>query len=408
MHNRWLIVLASALSHMVGQGAINVFAGGVFIGPVAAGLGIGRGVMSSAIGLSSIMTALTVPILGRLVDRFGVRPILLVSIIAFALATAALSQLQLFLLFPLFAMSGICGAAQTATPYSKVVVGWFDRERGLALGLMLIGVGLGGILAPQLAALLIGGFGWRTAYAGMGIAIVLVAFIPTALFIRENPRTMGGAEGMLPPGMTFREATSCWQYWFLVAAFFLSSIGINGLIIHVVPLLTDRGLAVGAATAILSASGIAGIISRVLCGYLMDKIFAPYVGIGFLLLPMLGVALFASGLGGYAPLLGMICVGAGLGAEIDLMSFLIGRYFGLRAFGALHGLMFTGFLLGQAGGASVLGWSQQLLGSYLPGFALLEILFVLGCILLALLGPYRYPAASDSRAALSPVLKAAV
>src|ERR1043165_2312674 len=81
MTNRWLIVLASALSHMVGQGAINVFAGGVFIAPIAMELGIGRGVMSSAFGLSSIMTAVTVPILGRLIDRFGVRTILLPSIV---------------------------------------------------------------------------------------------------------------------------------------------------------------------------------------------------------------------------------------------------------------------------------------------------------------------------------------
>ena len=410
MTNRWLVVLASAISHMVGQGAINVFAAGVFIAPVAMELGIGRGVMSSAFGLSSIMTAVTVPILGRLIDRFGVRSILLPSIVAFALATAALSQLQLAFLFPLFALSGICGAAQTATPYSKVVVGWFDRERGLALGLMLVGVGLGGILAPQLAAFLIGRLGWREAYLGMGVAIMLIAFVPTALFIRENPKAKSDANAAPMPGVLFREALSSRSYWFLVIAFFLGSIGINAMIIHVVPILTDRGMTVGAAAAILSAGGIAGIVARVICGYLMDRLFAPYVGIGFMILPMLGIVLFASGFSGSALLLGMICIGAGLGAEIDLMSFLIARYFGVRAFGALHGLMFTGFLFGQAAGGSLLGWSQQVLGSYGPGFALLEVFFVLACVLLALLGPYRYPASGgdgDITAAAMPVRLAA-
>ena len=348
--------------------------------------------MSSALGLSSIMTALSVPVVGRLCDRYGVRPVLLVSIVAFALATAALSQAEPFLLFPLYAISGVCGAAQTATPYSKVVVGWFDRMRGLALGIMLIGVGLGGIVAPQLAVFLIGRFGWRLAYAGMGVAIFLIAFVPTALFIHECHAPGSGKGAPALSGMTLDEAASISrQFWFLLIAFFLASIGINAMIIHVVPLLVDRGFAPAAATAVLSVSGLAGIVSRVICGFLMDRFFAPYVGVGFLILPMLGVAIFASGLGGYGPLLGMICIGAGLGAEVDLMSFLIGRYFGLRSFGVLHGLMFSGFLLGQAGGAQLLGWTQQLLGTYLPGLAVLELCFLVACFLLALLGPYRYP-----------------
>ncbi len=380
------------MSHMVGQGAINIFAAGVFIGPVTMELGIGRGIMSSAIGLSSIMTALTVPLLGRYMDRAGVRPPLLISIVAFALATALLSQLQPALLFPLFAISGICGAAQTATPYSKVVVGWFDRERGLALGIMLVGVGLGGVLAPQLAGFLVREFGWRMGYAGLGVAILLVAFVPTAIFIRERERIEDGRKLELP-GLMLREAMwGSHLFWFLIAAFFLASVGVNGIIIHVVPMLTDRGMPPAAAVAILSTSGIAGILSRILCGYLMDKFHAPYVGIAFFLLPIIGIALFASGWESPAPLIGMIGIGAGLGAEIDLMSFLIGRYFGLRAFGALHGMIFSAFLFGQAGGASVLGWSQQLLGSYFPGLMVLEIFFVIACLLLASLGPYRYPA----------------
>ena len=406
MHNRWLIVLASALALSGGQGAINVFAGGLFIGPLTQDLGVGRGVLSSAIGMSSMMTALASPFVGRLADRYGARATLLVSIVAFALATAALSQLQTALLFPLFALSGLCGAGQTATPYAKVVVGWFDRERGLAIGVTLIGVGLGTVLAPPLAAYLIGQFGWRSAYAGMGVAIFLVAFVPTALFIREREATARGRANPDLPGIAFADAVShSRQYWLLVAAFFLSSLGINGILIHVVPLLTDRGMSVQAATGIVSASGLAAIVSRLICGYLIDRMFAPFVGIAFLVIPIAGVAVFASGLGGCAPLLAGICVGAGLGAEVDLMSFLIGRYFGLRAFGSLHGLMFSAFLLGQAGGAS--GWSQELLGSYTPGFAVLEIAFVIACALFAFLGPYRYPPGHDEPAAASAALREA-
>lgn len=73
------------------------------------------------------------------------------------------------------------------------------------------------------------------------------------------------------------------------------------------------------------------------------------------------------------------------------MSFLITRYFGIRAFGALHGLMFSIFVLGNAAGAGALGWSFQLLKSYGPVFTAFEVLLVIACVLLATLGPYRYP-----------------
>jgi MFS family permease len=240
------------------------------------------------------------------------------------------------------------------------------------------------------------------AYAGLGVAILLIAFVPTTLFVRERERTDHRGKAELP-GLSLRDAMrGSHLFWFLMAAFFLASVGINGIIIHVVPILTDRGMPPAAAVAILSVSGIAGMLSRIVCGYVMDRFHAPYVGIGFFLMPMIGIALFATGWGGAAPLIGMIGIGMGLGAEIDLMSFLIGRYFGLRAFGALHGLIFSAFLFGQAGGASVLGWSQQLLGSYLPGFMALEVFFAVSCALLAGLGPYRFPARETAEADLTP------
>jgi len=90
LRNRWWIVVASILSLIVGQGSINVFAAGIFLKPVAAELGFGRGSISTAIGLSNVVTALALPFFGRLVDRYGVRPMLLWSIALFALATAAL------------------------------------------------------------------------------------------------------------------------------------------------------------------------------------------------------------------------------------------------------------------------------------------------------------------------------
>lgn len=396
--NRWWIVVAAMLSLIVGQGSINVFAAGVFLKPVAAELGFGRGAISTAIGLSSLVTALALPFFGRLVDRYGVRPMLLSSITLFALATAALALLtpSTTVLILLFAISGIMGVGQTPTPYSKVITAWFDRQRGLALGLALAGVGLGTIIIPQLSNALVANFGWRIGYVGLGIAIFVLAFLPVALFVREPaPRSADRHAAAVAQGISFSEAIRNRRYWATALVFFFAATTINGSIIHVVPLLTDRGIAPGVAAAALSAAGLALIGARIIAGYCLDKIFAPYIAVFFLLCPMAGIAILASGIAGSWPVVGTILLGMGIGAEIDILSFVVSRYFGIRFFGTLHGFGFALALIGNAAGASILGWFFQLAHSYTPGFVVFEILLAIACVLMMTLGPYRYPAALE-------------
>lgn len=396
--NRWWIVVAAVLGLIVGQGSINVFAAGIFLKPVAQELGFGRGEISTAIGLSSVVTALAMPFFGRLVDRRGVRPMLLWSITLFSLATAALALLTASstVLLLLFAISGLTGVGQTPTAYSKVITAWFDRQRGLALGIALAGVGLGTALIPQLANALVGNFGWRIGYVGLGITIFVLAFLPVAIFVREPARHGADRHSeAAAQGISFSEATRTWRYWAMTLTFFFAATTINGTIIHVVPLLTDRGIAAGVATAALSAAGIALIGGRIVAGYCLDKIFAPYIAVFFLLCPMAGIAVLASGVAGWGPVAGTILLGLGIGAEIDLLSFIISRYFGIRFFATLHGFCFALVLIGNAAGAIILGWFFQLAHSYTPGFVVFEILLAIACVLMMTLGPYRYPAAFE-------------
>ena len=109
---------------------------------------------------------------------------------------------------------------------------------------------------------------------------------------------------------------------------------------------------------------------------------------------MVGIAILATGIAN--PVVGTILLGLGIGAEIDLMSFIISRYFGIRFFGALHGFMFAPVLLGNAVGASVLGWCFQLAHTYTPGFAIFEVLLAIACVLIMTLGGYRYPAMPET------------
>jgi MFS family permease len=394
LRNRWWIVLASALALIVGQGPINVFAAGVFLKPVAADLGFGRGDISTAIAICNIMTAIAAPFFGRSLDVYGVRRPLLLSIALFALSTAAMALLQpsYVVLFALYGIAGLVGIGQNPTAYSKVIASRFDSNRGLAMGLALAGVGLGTALMPVLSNFLIGKYGWQLGYVGLGTLIILLAFIPVALWLPEPTVDKTGDKTAALVGLTFSEAVRTAKYWAMAISFFIAATAINGSLVHVVPLLTDRGIPVGAAVSTVAGAGLALIVGRVIAGYVMDYVFAPYVALVFLGGPMLGMAILASNPEFVSPLVGTILLGLGIGAEIDLMSFLISRYFGIRAFGALHGLMFSIFALGNAAGAAAMGWSFQVLRSYGPAFAVFEVILFVACVLLATLGPYRYPA----------------
>ena len=306
--NRWWVVFATVCALVVGAGPINVFTFGVFLKPITENLGVGRGVFSSALTLHGLIAAVALPVIGWLVDRWGARRILLPGIFIYALATASYALIQaspLVLTFLIFAATGFFGGVGSPIPYAAVIAEWFDRQRGLALGIGMAGVGLGVALMPQLAAALIAAFGWRFAYVGLALAIVLVAYPPVVLFLREPPgfaarahRRQDPAVAALAPGATVGEALRSWVFWGLSIAFLLDVVAINGTLTHIVAVLTDRGIPLQAATATLSGSGLALILGRILSGWCLDRLWGPYVAIAFFVLPMIGIASLASGAGG--------------------------------------------------------------------------------------------------------------
>lgn len=401
--NRWWVVVASAMSLTVGAGSILLYASGVFIKPVSQELGIGRGVFSSAISLANIVQGLATPFFGRMLDRYGCRRALLPCILLFALLTASLAFMtpSLAFLMMLFALQGLFSTSQTPAGYSKMITSRFDRRRGLALGIALTGSGWGLILIPQFCRVLLQHFGWRGGYIGLGCVVLIFAFIPVALFFGETPEIKQAREMLaqnkaassdLLPGMTFSAGVRTSTFWAISAAIFLGIAVVNGMLMQLVPLLTDRGFPISKATGMMGFAGISLITGRVLAGYLVDRIFASYIAIFFLILPMIGVAIFASGFAGIWIVIGTILLGLSVGAEFDLLAFITGRYFGVRAFGALYGLGLLWASFANATGTGLMGWCYQLKHSYAPMFIVFEVMLVVAIILMARLGPYRYPA----------------
>src|SRR5262245_9429395 len=223
--SRWLVVAASLLGLLVGSGPVLIFSASVFLIPVTQELGITRGDLTAGVLLASFSTAISCPIVGWLLDRYGTRRVMIPGIILYAVVVACFGfmQTQPAYLIPLiFAAVGFVGGVQTPIPYAAVVAQWFDRNRGLALGIATAGVGLGTALLPPFLQVLIGAFGWRHAYYGLAITILVLGWLPVALFVREPPNLTRAAarnrsEDLTAslPGKTVGEAVRGWPFWAL-------------------------------------------------------------------------------------------------------------------------------------------------------------------------------------------------
>lgn len=413
--NRWWVVFASICGLLVGAGAINVFAFGVFLKPVTQDLHVGREFFSTGLILTSTLTALGTLPLGGFLDRWGVRRVLIVGLVLYSLGVAgyALMSQAPLMMYLAFGIAGIFGCIGSPVPYGVAISLWFDRLRGLAIGVAMAGVGLGVALVPQIAGFYIAHFGWRTAYLALALTVFVIAWLPVALFVREPSAADAARHGDISiqgelPGMTAREAfLGSWRFWALTIAFFIAIMAINGTLTHIVALLTDRGVPITVATGALSAAGLALIAGRIVSGWCIDRLFAPYVAIGFFVIPMVGIAMLASGAGGKVPLAGAILCGLGVGAEVDIMAFMVGRYFGLKAYGTIYAVMFAVFSFAQGFGASIAGWSYDHYHSYNTAFMIFEGFLVATCILIAPLGPYLYPKRTQPTAADQRVRAAA-
>jgi MFS family permease len=405
--NPWWVVVGAVTGLIVCNGPVLAFTFGVFLKPIMADMGWQRGTASFALAFGEVFGAITVPVLGLMMDRWGIRRVALPGIVAFAacLGLLGLTPHSLTIFIILFAMVSIAGSIQTPLGYTKAIAAWFDRRRGLALGIALAGVGLGGIIVPQLAQALIVRFGWRGAYASLGILVLVIAFPAVALWVREPRQGEGerpaGHSTSLVPGLTASAAVRTWRFWLLAAAFFLVAMALLGSSAHVVPLLTDRGLSPAAATATFGLFGLATLAGRVVTGFLVDRVFAPYVAAVFWFSPVAGFAALIAGTG-LLPAAGVFLIGLGLGSEVDMLAFLNSRYFGQRAFGQLYGYFFMSFALGGALGRFLGGYLFDLASSYSPALIGAAGTLVLAVLLISRLGAYAYPVDHPIEPVLAP------
>jgi MFS family permease len=402
----WWVVLVSAIGMTTGIASVNLWSFGVFIGPLSAEFGWTVSDITTVLLIGTLVTVVSSPFIGRLVDRLGARRVALASIVLLGSLLVSLYWLtpNLWHFYLIFGVMPLLGAGTSSVAYARVISRWFDRRRGLALGLTLAGVGVGAFVIPLLTNAVIQTHGWRVAYVVLGL-LSLALTLPLAFFLlKDSPEAMGQRpDGAAPSadeqagatrapagvvGFATDEALRQPRLWQMVAAFLVLGLAIGGVLILLVPILEQRGVPRETAVLVQAGLGVALVIGRVFAGWLMDRFFAPYVAIAFLVGPIGGLLLFANSTSPAAAVVAALLIGLAAGAEVDVIAYMIGRYFGTRAYATLYGVLYSAWTLGSGFGPKLFAIVYERTGSYSPALLSAAVLMTLSCLLLWRLGPY--------------------
>ncbi|WP_444963439.1 MFS transporter [Nocardiopsis sp. M1B1] len=398
----WWVLIGSGTANAVGP-QMYLATIGLFVLPIVEDTGFSRTTVTGAFSVAAVGMAIGLVIVAQLVDRFAARYILVPGFVLFAASMALIGlvpPVEWVYLIPCFFV-GFFGAG-TAVPATRAVVSWFDNNRALAVGVVTGIIGLGSALAPLLAGALIEGVGWRTAYGLMALISVLVSVTMVTLFVRaraerhvrgrlvRETRVEGREVSLELPGLTVGEAVRTRQFWAIALGLGLVGVVVYGLQVHLVPMMTDRGLSADQAATLLVVFGLASLVGRVAGGLILDRVHACVIGPIVMIAPIAGMFFLEPPFGGAA--VAVAFIGVAFGIEGDLLALLITRYLGTRYFGRILGLVQAAFLLGSALGPLLLGLGYDLLGSYDPVIPVLMGVLVVGAVLIATLGRYVYPA----------------
>lgn len=400
----WVVVATTAVGQLLGSIPIAVFAFGTFFPSFVRQFHTSRAMISLAFTIHNLISGMLAVIVGFLCDRFGVRKVILpgLAMLGVVLLSAEAIGAKVWQLYVFYAALGIVAPATNSVPYGLVVSRWFNRQRGLALGIMMAGLGGGAIVMPLLAQRLIASFGWRAAFAIVGGVVLLLPLPIVATWLKETPEQMD----VLPDaasatsasnfarasseGMAWRDIWHSGTFWLMIATFVLVAASVHACIIHMPELLADRGASMKAAAAATSALGLAVLLGRIGTGYLLDRYFGPHVALFIFASAGFGIALLWTGNTGLPTLVGASLVGLGFGAEVDVIAYLIGRYFGLRSLGTAFGFAFGAFVLAGGLGPLMMGLAFDRTGSYRVALLCFSLATLAAAALVGRMGPYRY------------------
>src|SRR5262245_29463662 len=203
----WRVVLAACLGVMAGFGSLFVYTFSVFVKPLAATFGWSREAISTGFAIAAVALGIISPLLGRWIDRFGPRRIILICMAVFGCAIASLALLRsgLWQFYLTCLVLGIVGNGAAHLAYSRSISTWFQRRLGVALAIVMVGAGLGAMILPVVAQAVLSRAGWRAAYASLGGLALLLGLPLSWRYIRERTGIGQESAPVAHSGMTWQQ-----------------------------------------------------------------------------------------------------------------------------------------------------------------------------------------------------------
>ncbi len=393
----WVVVAASMVGLAMGLSPLPFYTIGMFAPELQREFGWSFAALMGSITVQSVVVMGTGPVAGFAVDRYGAKPVALISLLLFGLTymSLGLSGGNIWVYYGQWVLMSTLGAGTLTATWMHTVNGWFERQRGLAIGIASTGTGITGFLIKPFSAWLIGNYGWRTAFFVIGALPIVIGLPIVAMFFRERldaarKDTGLAAEPVVEAGLTLREALHDRRFWIMTFAFLLIAFALTAPTPNLENILRTQKFTLSQIGTITAGFGLSVIAGRIVGGFLLDRFWAPACALAILVMPMIGSFMLSRPeLDASQAAIAVITLGLGAGFEFDLLAYLIARYFGRRAYGLIYGTFFTVIAFGGGMGPIVYGRVFDATGRY--DMALLS---GVGCLIVgsvSLLALGRYP-----------------
>ena len=394
----WKSLLAATIGTMCGIFTLTNYTQGFFVGPVTSEFGWSAPQFFLSYTVLMCSGLLTGPLIGYIAQRVGLRTVGIVGLIGHSLAYVVLSLNtgSLMLWYLSWALVAILGAGSLPIIWTGVLNNWFTKHRGKAIGITMAGTGLGAFLLPPIVEFLIANHGWRTAYRGIGLGALLISLPIVFALFKEKPDSSTATDGEVMAnkvetwGLTTRDAMRTRQFWILGAVLFLTVIVVAGLLSNFERIMTEQGFERSSIAQIAAVMGLTVIIGRLMVGALVDRFWAPGVAACFFLVATLGLLILVGTQVTMATaLLVAVMIGLAAGAELDLLAYLTGKYFGPAHYPAIFGLIIAFFTVGAGIAPPLFGMAAQMFQGYGTMLSISIGLLLVSILLFLSLG--RYP-----------------
>lgn len=399
----WYIVAACFMLCFLFAGA-GFYSFSIFIKPIETEFGWDRSAIALTMSIYLIVGGLMGPVFGKLVQQYGPKKVMNVCAVCagacFMLVSLTSSLWYFYTVYALLAMS-VCGIG--VIPSSSLLANWFDKRRGTAMGISMVGISAGGLLLAPCVAMVSAAFGWKAAFLGIGFLVWAIALPVIGFIIKNHPsemrllpdgkpeqtetkemptRTEVGIDYGWPAKVVFRRS----PFWCIFASFFLAPFAQMGVLQHQVPLIMDTGTTEAMAATILGVTAGIGGLGKLSFGRISESWPFRYVVLLCFGLQAMAIVILLTSQSVLAVWLYATIFGFAMGGVVVLMPLVVGHFWGLISYGVLLGVIWVANSLGGSLGTYVSGLIYDHWGDYNYALYLFTTAYVLAIIIFFIAG----------------------